>query len=164
MTRSASLFFQGHELDSFLLAPIGEEKNGILLSILSALARKDIDPWQEAARLSRLPRAVATDSLCAMIAALPPGVAHPADPRSIAERLIALLPAGGVGESPPRRTPIVAVVTTQPDAVKYIVAMVLVLGLLTVFAGLRQPATVEGVHMQTSSVAVPPAGLPPLGY
>jgi hypothetical protein len=164
MTRSASAFFQGHEFDSFLLAPIGEEKNGMLLSVLSALARRDIDPWQEAARLSRLPRAVATDSLCAVIAALPAGVAHPADPRSIAERLIALLPAGGVGQSPARRTPVVGVAATQPDPVKYIVAMVLVLSLLTVLAGLRQPAPVEAVDTQTSSVAAPPANPPAFGY
>jgi hypothetical protein len=164
MTRSASAFFQGHEFDSFLLAPIGEEKNGMLLSVLSALARKDIDPWQEAARLSRLPRAAATDSLCAMIGALPAGVAHPADPRSIAERLIALLPVGGVGESPSRKAPVVGAAATPSDAVKYVVAMILVLGLLTFVAALRQPAPVEAAHRQTSGVVVPTAGPPGLGY
>jgi hypothetical protein len=164
MTRSPSLLFQGHEFDSFLFAPIGEEKNGMLLSVLSALARKDIDPWREAARLSRLPRAAATDSLCAMIAALPADVAHPADPRSIAERLIALLPVGGVGASPSRRAPIVGAAATPSDAVKYIVAMVLFLGFLTLLTGLRQAAPVESAHAQTLGVFVPSATPPSLGY
>jgi hypothetical protein len=164
MTRSASLFFQGHEFDSFLFAPIGEEKNGMLLSVLSALARKDIDPWREAARLSRLSRAAATDSLCATIAALPAEVAHPADPRSIAERLIALLPVGGVGASPSRRAPIVGAAATPSDAVKYIVAMALFLGFLTLLAGLRQGAPVEGAHAQTLGVFVPSTVPPSLGY
>ena len=164
MTRSVSPLFQGHEFDSFLFAPIGEEKNGMLLSVLSALARKDIDPWREAARLSRLPRAAASDSLCAMIAALPAEVAHPADPRSIAERLVALLPVGGVGANLSRKAPVVGVAATPSDAVKFIVATVLFLGFLTLLAGLRQGAPVEGAHTQTLGVFVPSGVPPPLGY
>lgn len=40
------------EFNAFVFAPIGEERNGMLLSVMSALARRDIDPWQEAARLT----------------------------------------------------------------------------------------------------------------
>jgi hypothetical protein len=95
-----SLFLFEHEFDEFLYAPIGEEKNGMELSVMSALARRNVDPWHEAARLSRLPRDVATQELCAMIAELPPGAANRASPRSIAERLIAPLPlSAGSGAS-----------------------------------------------------------------
>ena len=43
----------------------------MLLSVLSALARLDIDPWQEAANLARLPRETATERLATLIAKLP---------------------------------------------------------------------------------------------
>jgi hypothetical protein len=64
----------------------------MLLSVLSALARLNLDPWDEAARLARLPRATATSYLTTLIAALPEGPAAPIDPGALAERLIALLP------------------------------------------------------------------------
>jgi hypothetical protein len=85
------MFLFKREFDEFLCASIGEEKNGMALSVMSAFARRNVDPWQEAARLSQLPRDVATKELCAMIAELPP-VANRASPRSIAERLMRPLP------------------------------------------------------------------------
>jgi hypothetical protein len=36
------------EFGAFLFASIGEESNGMALSVISALARLGIDPWQEA--------------------------------------------------------------------------------------------------------------------
>src|SRR5471030_962988 len=79
--------------DAFLFAPIGDDrKDGMMLSVLSALARQGVDPWQEAARLAVLPGKTATQRLASMIAALPETPsAHP-DPGMIAARLIALLP------------------------------------------------------------------------
>jgi hypothetical protein len=92
MTPSASAFLFNSEFDDFLFAPIGEDKNGKLLSILSALARSDLDPWQEAAELAELPGEPATQRLASLIAALPDGsMAHPA-PGTAAARLITLLP------------------------------------------------------------------------
>ncbi len=43
------------ELERFLFAPL-HENGDAPLSVLSVLARQDIDPWQEAARLAQLPR------------------------------------------------------------------------------------------------------------
>lgn len=78
--------------DAFLYAPIGEERNGTTLTVVSALARQDIDPWDHALHLSRLPGQVAVRELTSLIAALPAAaVARPA-PEAIAARLIALLP------------------------------------------------------------------------
>lgn len=37
----------------------------MLLSVISALARLGIDPWQEAARLTQLPKELATQHLVA---------------------------------------------------------------------------------------------------
>jgi hypothetical protein len=92
MTYSASVSRLGSEFDDFLFAPISEDRNGMLLSVLSALARLDIDPWQEAAKLAGLPGATATQRLASLIAELPDEPASHPDPVTIAARLIALLP------------------------------------------------------------------------
>ena len=47
----------------FLFAPICEEANGMQLSVLSALARMDVDPWEEATRLAAMPKAIAERAL-----------------------------------------------------------------------------------------------------
>jgi hypothetical protein len=59
MTHSAPASILGSEFDEFLFAPIGKDRNELLLSVLSALARMDVDPWQEASELARLPREAA---------------------------------------------------------------------------------------------------------
>ena len=64
----------------------------MLVSVLSGLARSDVDPWQEAAKLAQLPGETATKELAALIGALPDRAASYPDPRTIAARLIALLP------------------------------------------------------------------------
>src|ERR1700733_7054105 len=92
MTRSDSVSYLRSEFDTFLLAPIGEDKNGMLLSVLSALARMDIDPWEEASKLAQLPVEVATRTLASLITALPGGPPARSDPETVATRLIALLP------------------------------------------------------------------------
>jgi hypothetical protein len=51
---------QNSEFADFLYAPIGEEENGMLLTVLSALARIGLDPWQEAGCLTRLQTDLAT--------------------------------------------------------------------------------------------------------
>lgn len=101
MTRYAS--FLASEFDSFLFAPIGEERNGMLLSVLSALARLDVDPWQEAAKLALLPEATATETLAALIMALPDEPSMHRDPATIAARLVPLLPRRA-NAPPPRET------------------------------------------------------------
>ena len=63
----------GSEFNDFLFAPIGEDRNGMLVSVLSGLARSDVDPWQEAAKLAQLPGEAATKELAALIGALPDG-------------------------------------------------------------------------------------------
>ena len=64
----------------------------MLVSVVSALARLDIDPWQEADELARLPREAAMARLASWIAALPEGPWAQPDPGKTAGRLIALLP------------------------------------------------------------------------
>ena len=82
------------EFDDFLGAPIGEDRNGTGLSVLSALARLDVDPWQEARSLARMPREVAALRLSALIEALPNVPASAIPSRTSAADLVALLPKG----------------------------------------------------------------------
>ena len=91
MKRSAATAPPGPEFDGFLLALIGED--GSELSVLSALARLNVDPWEEAARLARLPRETAARKLASLLAALPVGPAGRPDPGTMASRLVALLPS-----------------------------------------------------------------------
>ena len=62
------------------------------LSVISALTRLDIDPWQEAARLSALPKEKAIQALAPIIARLTGGQWTDADMSNIAVRLAELLP------------------------------------------------------------------------
>lgn len=108
MTRPASISALGSEFNDFLFAPIGEDRNDMPLSVLSALARLGLDPWQEAAELARLPPDTATQRLVASIAALSEGLSVHLEIRTLAARLIALLP------HPARAT--VPLGATIPDA------------------------------------------------
>lgn len=83
------------EFGAFLYAPIGEERNGMPLSVVSALTRLDIDPWQEAVRLAGLRQEEAVSALAQTIDRLPDIKRELWDARGIALRLVSLLPRGG---------------------------------------------------------------------
>jgi hypothetical protein len=92
MTHSPLAPLIGAEFDKFLSAPIGEGRNGTPLSVLSALARLDVDPWQEAASLARMPMDAAVTRLTALIAALPDAPTKDVPATTIAASLVTLLP------------------------------------------------------------------------
>ena len=79
-------------LEAFLFAPIGEDCNGMTLSVLSGLSRLEVDPWEEAVQLSQLPKDSAIAALDKRIAELPLGNWLPSDTAAIASRLVDLLP------------------------------------------------------------------------
>ena len=84
---------QRSDLNPFLFADIGTEANGTTLSVLSVLARRGTDPWNEAGRLAALSKADAVDSLASTIANMPASLWTLPDASAIAARLIGLLPA-----------------------------------------------------------------------
>ncbi len=92
MTHAALAPLIGAEFDKFLCAPIREDRNGTPLSVLSALARLDVDPWQEAASLARMTRDAAAVRLTALIVALPDEPTRDIPAKTIAAGLVALLP------------------------------------------------------------------------
>lgn len=79
-------------LDTFLYADVGIELNGSALTILSMVARLGGDPWEEAAKWARLPKAAAVDGLAQSIVQMPLAPSALAESRAIAARLVLLLP------------------------------------------------------------------------
>src|SRR5258706_2025420 len=92
MTAAASVSFFKPEFDDFLYAPIDGDRDEMPLTVLSALSRMDVDPWEEAAELSELPKDTATQRLALLIERLPGRRWARADTKAIAGRLIELLP------------------------------------------------------------------------
>ena len=87
------------QFNEFLFASIGKEGNGMPLSVVSALARLEVDPWQEAARLADLPKELAAAALDGLIRRLPADGWDHAETRKIADRLIELLPRRAAARS-----------------------------------------------------------------
>jgi hypothetical protein len=156
MTRSASLSPLGSEFDDFLLAPIGEDRNGMLLSVLSALARLDVDPWQEATTLAKLPAETATQRLASLIAVLPDGPSPYLETETIAARLIALLPRRASSNISPRETLLgVGAVTNSRAFVICVIVMAFVLGALCIIASHQPPAQVDNALVPNSGTVFP---------
>lgn len=57
----------GNNFDRFLYASVGEDRNGYVVTVLSALARLGLDPWQEASELGALSRDVAHNRLSSLL-------------------------------------------------------------------------------------------------
>ncbi len=93
MNRAATSPSVDRAFDRFLQAPIDEDRHERVLSVLSALARLDLDPWTEAAALADLPTDAAIQRLAALIHTLPDSSAVPRDAAGIATRLVARLPS-----------------------------------------------------------------------
>ena len=112
------------DFDAFLFASIGEDANGLPLTLLTVLARLGVDPWQEAAELAALPIEPAMQRLVARLEATPNGPASATDTVNLAGRLIKLLhrPAAAAPAPPPARkdaaeTPLHVKVVRQAKAV-----------------------------------------------
>ncbi len=80
------------QFDRFLFAPL-HENGETPLSVLSALARQDVDAWQEAARLAQLPKDHAVNSLASTIWKSDSERWSPSEASIVAARLIELLPS-----------------------------------------------------------------------
>jgi hypothetical protein len=92
MPRSDAFAFKKSGLNAFLFAEVGTEVNGSPLTILSVLARLGQDPWVEAARWAKLPKAAIIDCLAQSIGQMPLCPQALTDARLTATRLILLLP------------------------------------------------------------------------
>lgn len=150
MTRTASIPGLGTEFNAFLFAPIGEERNGMLLSVVSALARLDLDPWQEAAKLARLPEETAMQRLTSLIETLPndePG----RDPPTIAARLIRLLPRPASPAVASRMSVQGTSAVRNIPGFVYVIFFLLVLSAQWIAAGHQPSASIDGASLRVSN-------------
>ena len=92
MSRTDVFALQNSGLGVFLFAEVGTETNGSTLTVLSVLARLGQDPWAQAARWGRLPKADVIDRLANSIRQMPLPPQALRDARETAARLILLLP------------------------------------------------------------------------
>lgn len=92
------------DLDKFLFAAVGGERDGAPLSMVSALTRLGLDPWEEAGRLSSLGKREAVEQLARLIAELPGDRLPLAEAREIAGGLVEQLPEHD-GKPSSSRTP-----------------------------------------------------------
>ena len=155
MTQSALIPLLGREFDPFLFASVGEERNGMSLSVLSALARLDVDPWEEAVALARMPKTQAKDRLAALMASTTRKLEANPTPETVAARLVALLP-GAVNFNAPS-----FVKSTKPSTVRasrLAIALGLVASALVgylVFSAHRSPEVDPGPSMTTNARTLP---------
>jgi hypothetical protein len=119
------------EFDAFLFATVGEEVDGVPLSVLSALARLGLDPRDEAVRLAHLTREAAAEQLARMIARLYDKRWNASEAWRIASGLVERLPMSNSapkGNRSPRVTrPIMGI--SASSSLTYL-ALALALGLL----------------------------------
>lgn len=92
MSHVSSAFGLTDRYNDFLFAPISKQENGMQLSVLSMLARKNVDPWEEAARLEAMPLGDAEWALVAMLSKVPERTWSLSDAEGIAKRLVQRLP------------------------------------------------------------------------
>ena len=140
--------------DAFLYADVCADKNGTPLSVLSAMARMNLDPWIEAATLSKASPAPATRRLAALIAAVPGGAEAPDDAANIATRLLTLLPHQTRLALPPhpQSKPLSAVAAVvESRKVQWTVLGVIALALATMVFGVHRPQSSPPRAVQVSA-------------
>ena len=160
LTRSTSISQNQSEFDAFLYASVEEGSDRPLLSVISALARSDVDPWQEAAKLSRMPRDKAAWRLAALIETLPSDPSTHMNCRTVATRLISLLPRQITINVPSREA---TLPVASPASVRTFIALIILNSLFTAFffghrdIAAGQPPTVQLAHTQSlASVSAKP--------
>jgi len=144
------------EFNPFLFAMVGTDRRGGQLSVISALARLDLDAWAEAAALARLPRDAAVVKLSGILLKYSeiPQMAEGAT--VAAARLVALLPG---------RTSSTAVkAASRLPAGNVFLAMAIFAGLCMAiglqFASGLPPAHTAAAHVTASQYAVDPVPAP----
>jgi hypothetical protein len=165
MARSTSFSPLGSEFDNFLFAPIGKDRNGMLLSVVSALARLDVDPWQEADELAQLPGEAATKRLASLMATLPDGPSAHLDPGTVANRLIASLPRRASSNIASRERLFGIQAVNNPRGFIYaiVIFMTLVLGAQWIITSIQPSAEVDNALRPASGTFLPPMSSPHSG-
>ncbi len=144
-----------NDFDAFLLAPIGKDASGMPVSLLTALARLDIDAWEEAASLARQSPESATERLTSLLATLPNGP-EPGEAARIATRLVELLhhapvPRVRFAEAPPLRA--VAAQSRRVGPAIYLLIALIIMLVWQWIEAIRQPRFPASTSLQFSIVS-----------
>jgi len=162
--RSVSVMSLGPEFYEILYSPLGQDNEGVMLSVLSALARQDVDPWDEAARLASVPKEAVVKQLSVMLNAAPHRRSASPDAFHVTARLIALLPRHGRVNLAAYESLSVMASRTKPTIVSgfLFVAIYLVFISLTfaVIADVQTAARWEATARPTSNYTAAPQPLP----
>ncbi|MGH9770572.1 MAG: hypothetical protein ACRD4Q_02545 [Candidatus Acidiferrales bacterium] len=92
MPHHPSAFGLTARYNDFLFAPISDQENGMQLSVLSALARANVDPWEAAARIEAMHPEDAEWALVEMFSKVPGRTWNLSEAKVIAKKLVQLLP------------------------------------------------------------------------
>jgi hypothetical protein len=155
MALSGPLSRARSEFDDFLFAPLGDDANGMPISVLSTLARLEIDPWQEAAELARLPVGRAAKRLASSIGAGHEGALPGLDAEAIAARVIKLLPSRAGSSATPGAIPQAAALITKSRFLLCAAIVALALCVLYIVAGRVPPDQADGYHGPVAGTVSP---------
>jgi hypothetical protein len=147
----------GSEFDDFLFAPLGEDRNGLPLSVVSLFARMNMDPWQEAGNLAALSADAAAKRLTVSLDTLTDPALRPANLGETVRRLLALLPSHAAATVEVPLAAASAVAAPDPGArirtILFIATAILLVG-----------SQILGAHRYASTPpgAVPGPAVPPV--
>ena len=142
--------------EAFLFALVCEDANGMRLSVISALARTDVDPWEEASRLAAMPKAIAEKTLLSILDLVSGRSWKSPEAAVIVARLIRLLPQSGEAATVARTETanaapgIAKVLNLQKNYRGLWVAIVLAILLAISFVTSYHPAATPGTLAPTS--------------
>jgi hypothetical protein len=149
----------GCEFDRFLYASVGDDNNGMPLTVLSALARMDVDAWEEASKLTQLPQESAVTQLASLLGGIRHAPVAGLDPARIAGPLIALLPCPRDHAPPMFKAFAQAAPTKHPAAISTLLTvltyMIFMLVSQWLIGGLQAPR-----QIQAPSTSAPPIDSP----
>lgn len=135
MAHALTQLGQDTRYERFLFAPVGEDRRGASVTVLSMLARLGVDPWGEASDLARLPDGAARQRLESLMDRFHDVTTHVADRGRVVSRLVAFLP----GQPQPARTSLGGASArrafpAQGSAFYWIIAAALFLGWVALLA------------------------------
>ncbi len=117
--------------DRFLGAMVGEDRSGTDVTVLSMLARLGVDPWDEASTLAGMGDAPARKRLQALLSRFRDVPSLLPDSHETVARLLAFLPRARASARPSASgTPAGTVVPTFPTPLHWIIATLVLLGVL----------------------------------
>ena len=135
MAMSITPLGQDPAFDRFLGAPVGEDRAGTSVSVLSMLARLNVDPWSEASDLAKMQTAPARQRLVALLARFEDVPTLLPDQGRVASGLLAFLPNRAKNTEPSENGSVAQSVKLAVGApVYWIIATALFLGWIVTLA------------------------------